>query len=122
MEATEANAAFRVHYAPAEKQVYSYFKIFLDHGYQVSEHRKGQHYFLRYSRAETQAIVLSIRPGPHLRCLIIDQDQKKLIDVKDYLSERGYTAVARKDFNSFDDYVKILSESLKAELLPNYDA
>lgn len=101
----------------AEKQVYDSFKGLLDYGYEVTESRIGLQYYLRFSKSKAPALFVNLRPGPKLKCLIIHLDEKRLIDAGDFLTERGYTLVNRKDYDTFDDFVTIFSENIKTVLL-----
>lgn len=109
----------------AEKVLYDHFKDLMDSGFELSESRSAYDYNLRFTKASGIGLVMSLRPSSLLRCLIIlaeEEEEARMVDINEFLEERGYKTIAPKDFRSFDDYLKELSTRIKTELLPSYKA
>ena len=99
----------------AEKLLYKNFKEFESLGYDLSESRTSNNYYLRLGKKGV-GLALSLRSGPRLKCLIIRLDDPKLIELSDFLKEKGYASMARKDFDTFGGYLKAVKNVLKKEL------
>ncbi len=106
----------------SEKELYSHFKDLVDYGFELDEKRNKQSYALHITNRQNVTLILKLRPSSNLKCLAIlnEPDQPRMVDVNDFLEERGYQNFPIRDYKSFDDYLKVLSSRIKSELVEGY--
>lgn len=106
----------------SEKLLYSHFKDLVDYGFELDEKKNKHNYLLTITNRQNVSFTLNLRPRSNLKCLLIlkEADQPKMVDMNNFLEERGYQNFPIRDYKSFDDYLKVLSSRIKSELVEGY--
>jgi len=101
----------------AQKQLYNSFKFLLDEGFTLEERRGGQKYWVSFTHMQKkQSLIFNLRNPRTLKSLYISEETK-MIDLHEFLNQKGQSVANASEFASFEDYLKVLSYRVKSEVV-----